>query len=67
MPPRTRQLELRRLFSHHLLHVFFHLSLAANLVHLFFDSSKSSSIVILPYSLTLHDIVFLFLLHYPPP
>jgi hypothetical protein len=50
MRPRTRQLELRRLFSHHLLHVFSTLSLAADLVHLFIDSSRASSIVILSYS-----------------
>lgn len=35
--------------------------LRLTLTHLFFYSSRASSVVILPYSLTLHDIVFLSL------
>jgi hypothetical protein len=62
MRPRTRQLELRRLFSHHLLHVFSTLSLAAN------SWSICSSIRPEPHPsssshtpLSLHDIVLLSL------
>jgi hypothetical protein len=62
MRPRTRQLELRGLFSHHLLHVFSTLSLAAN------SWSICSSIRPEPHPsssshtpLSLHDIVSLSL------